>query len=65
MYKDINWDLQMQTGGGAVAGKNTMRLDKLLTMLGEGTRAGKGFCARRTRDGRRHARQRQRHAGGR
>ena len=26
-------------GGGAVAGKNTMRLDKLLTMLGEGTRA--------------------------
>lgn len=39
MYEDIKWDLQMQTGGGAVAGKNTMRLDKLLTMLGEGTRA--------------------------
>ena len=39
MNKDIKWMAYWETGGGAVAGKNTMRLDKLLTMLGEGSRA--------------------------
>ena len=38
MYKDRSCTSQTD-GGGRVAGKNTMRLDRLLTLLGEGTRA--------------------------